>query len=638
MIRKSTRWDRKERVNVESDLRFLNSLNQYIEISSGSVTSLNNLFSLSFYTDKWNNPLEGNQYIFNTSPTAPNPGIRFFYSAGSTRPLFQIEGLSGRVSVELNVNAEDRDSILNNKIHWAIVLSAFDQVTGFTVDWYWNGKLKESTTVGGATGDFASSFPLRIGANGVNITQAYEGVLSQFMFFNRVLTTQEISYIHTQGGLIPESAHESCVAHYPLTQRQYFKASADFIIKHPQFALNDLIALDVVEQYNYSKLFGSDIGAELTSGLSSQIVSNDGEYYEWTLINGRYFYVGLMDSLTLPRIREEITYSIWFDNHESIRLDSKRNYASSLGTGYFGEYGDTIKFQIDGTALNLYVNNVLDSTLVADTLGVNFYPCVVLSTNTSELSSVNVNGADIKFAQVYKTSAINGTVIKDARLTANHGELINFTDAEAGTDGLAPIGTSIKDFYEKTALDIYDAPVQPLPIDNIETLTQTPPLVNGLDVNGGTVIITGAGTSIGLFIKAESILANLAAIVNGLTSITEYRVNGNLVANETALIDAVNNLELIHINIKATVTNPIIQAFNGHVGLAYIANDNIILKDIYKNINNLLISNPSVNNQQKFNHYYIFNALININEISDLIGASNATTAATVFKDINELR
>lgn len=59
--------------------------------------------------------------------------------------------------------------------------------------------------------------------------------LSHLTFFNRTLTTEEIQYIHAQGGILPASTHEACVAHYPCTHRE------------------GNMLYDVVEQYNYAK-------------------------------------------------------------------------------------------------------------------------------------------------------------------------------------------------------------------------------------------------------------------------------------------------------------------------------------------------------------------------------------------------
>lgn len=58
--------------------------------------------------------------------------------------------------------------------------------------------------------------------------------INQLAFFNRLLSEQEILYLHTYGGLVPEIAHAACVAHYV----------ADGAGR---------TMWDCVEQYNYAK-------------------------------------------------------------------------------------------------------------------------------------------------------------------------------------------------------------------------------------------------------------------------------------------------------------------------------------------------------------------------------------------------
>lgn len=69
-----------------------------------------------------------------------------------------------------------------------------------------------------------------------NIQSFSASLYGHLSFFNRSLTPAEIQYIHRQGGLLPESTHADCVAHYPCTQREG----------------NTLF--DVVEQYNHAKV------------------------------------------------------------------------------------------------------------------------------------------------------------------------------------------------------------------------------------------------------------------------------------------------------------------------------------------------------------------------------------------------
>lgn len=80
-----------------------------------------------------------------------------------------------------------------------------------------------------------------VAANNKIFNNQYDIVLSgdfligHLAIFNKEISQQEIEFIHSLGGVMPESSHASCVGHWPFTQR-YGKT-----------------AWDVVEQYNYAK-------------------------------------------------------------------------------------------------------------------------------------------------------------------------------------------------------------------------------------------------------------------------------------------------------------------------------------------------------------------------------------------------
>ena len=241
MIRKSTRWDRKERVNVESDLLF-NDLAVTTRAATFQSDSRFNFgagdWSIGFLIEETS--ASAFEYVFRLGVTQ----MQVFSLINTFR--FQYAPDGGSLVTPAGFSKSNIGFLINNKNYLIFQKEGLDLVL------YANAKEKDRRT---NQFDILDEFNLS-GISGVAGygSFAFRGKVSNFQIFNKAITQQEISYIYTQGGLIPESSHESCVAHYPLTQRQYFKASADFIIKHPQFALNDLIALDVVEQYNYSKL------------------------------------------------------------------------------------------------------------------------------------------------------------------------------------------------------------------------------------------------------------------------------------------------------------------------------------------------------------------------------------------------
>lgn len=339
MIRKSTRWDRKERVNVESDLEFAGTpTTKHISIPLGSA---------------FNFGTSGFSYSLNVEPN----GVGYISQTvlGSIILTVLYSSISGIWTI-LIFSATENISLIFNKAknEKTNLIVTYD---GIAYKAFLNGKEEYSVNSGFPnTANFdLSGAPFRIG-NRLSLASITNGTISNYSWFNRALTPQEISYIHTQGGLIPESAHESCVAHYPLTQRQYFKASADFIIKHPQFALNDLIALDVVGQYNYAKPTGPI--ASFSDAGGGEVTATDVEH--------------------------------------------------GLTTGNTVNITDTANY--DGS----YIVTVL----TADTFK---FTAVWVATETGNWNQY---------------------------LTANHGELINFTDAEVNTLGTS----SIKDFYNKEPL------------------------------------------------------------------------------------------------------------------------------------------------------------------------------------------
>ncbi len=279
MINKATRWAKRERVNVESDLEF-NGTNQ--NVLSGQDLTVSGDFSVSIIEER--NVINTNNMIFSigdgnseyltirtgASGTVSPIGV-FFVSGGyvinATNKLpvepgvgTNQEWINYKSNIIINfIQSQTKiECIINNKKVWEHIDPNF---SGLSI-----------------TGN------LRIGG-WHNAGNGFNGLISQTSLHTKALTPQEISYIHTQGGLLPESAHESCIAHYPLTQRQYPKASADFIVKHPQFALNDLVAFDVVEQYNYAKV------TALTANHGELMNFTDAEVFNANKTSVKDFYL-----------------------------------------------------------------------------------------------------------------------------------------------------------------------------------------------------------------------------------------------------------------------------------------------------------------------------------------------------------
>lgn len=502
MLKKVTRWAQKDRINVESDLRFENTGNKHLEFKrlSTNVFDGSAPFTHSFFIDG-SDSVANFQGIYTEHQNATH-GIMVFLTSfsGSTFQMFiRWRGPNGQFqAIFTSLNTR----ILKNKTHWTLVFKGGPYTGGNSItELYINGRFFAQQTAGNA-GLMAQSLTNNfIGSIG---GVAYSGTISNYAIFDRELTTKEIAYIYKNGGVLPASTHIDCIAHYPLTQRFYPKASAAFIAKHTQLALNNLVAFDVVEQYNYAKV---------------------------------------------------------------------------------------------------------------------------------------------------------------TPLTANHAKLVNFTDAEAGADGLAPIGTAVKDFYTKASLDVYDAPVQPAPEDNIETLSGVAPVASAFFIETGLSFATTFANIVGVGFDTLVLtdITALTDIITGLPTITAYYFNGQKLANEAALITAININNICHIDLEFATASPTVTFV--HTGddyyllRDYYLSEQLSLKEKNSLTNNLLLTNPEARIQSKFAAYRNLNnasfyengsnVLLSdqINSknatVSGLTGATSADQLADVpnhLTDINELR
>lgn len=132
----------------------------------------------------------------------------------------------------------------------------FDSTLGKT-SFFLNEKLLEEVTLNPA-GSMLNVAPFQFGKSGT-INEYLDGIFNNFVVFkfSATKTLSEIQAMATSlfnlGGVVHSSLHEFVVGHWPLTQINAHKADANFIVRHPQFALNDPVLFDVVEQYNYAK-------------------------------------------------------------------------------------------------------------------------------------------------------------------------------------------------------------------------------------------------------------------------------------------------------------------------------------------------------------------------------------------------
>ena len=218
MIVKNSLFDRRERVNVDSLLSF-DGANQYAEFDCLPNTPLSrDEFSIS-----------GLGYF--------SPGFRqaIFASrgGGNNNEGFSIEVLSdGRLQAAIIGKIAIFAQLQSRSLfHFTFTRQ------GTNISLFVNGRLITSSVVNSLGGFTITTYRGLIGSvpgSDGNLTFFLNGGLNHIAFLNRTLTEAEIKYTHRHGGLLPESTHAACVAHY-VADRE------------------GLVMWDVVEQYNYTR-------------------------------------------------------------------------------------------------------------------------------------------------------------------------------------------------------------------------------------------------------------------------------------------------------------------------------------------------------------------------------------------------
>lgn len=242
MLAKRTAWSKRDRSNIESDL-FIGNVNQHIDVIPDSRFNFGtSAFSYSLFVEYSN--VSG--FDFQINGGSMNVIIK--HNASS---ILNVTWTNSLETIALTVigGIFFGANLQDNKTHISVTYDGNDYIL------YVNGNVANTiTSTAPNTGVNDLSGCTYVIGNRTNFLDAADGKLSHFSWFNRALTRQEINYIHRNGGLVPESAHENCVAHYPLTERYAFKADATFVAKHPQFVVGDNVFFDTIEQYNYAKV------------------------------------------------------------------------------------------------------------------------------------------------------------------------------------------------------------------------------------------------------------------------------------------------------------------------------------------------------------------------------------------------
>lgn len=661
----------KSRSNVESDLFFDGTGNEVNALNLGASFDFGtNDFSFDFFFE--NSKLSGSSNILSLEDSTASSSIRLVHTdSGLGMFAFFSTTLTGTDSAGVAIG-----SVKGNKTHCSVSKTTnVIKVKINTIE-----IISLTLTNSGDSRDFSGG---KFVIGEINGTNPMEGVLSQIVFYNKALSNQENLYRYQNGGFIPESSKANCIAHYALTERYAFKADAAFILNHPQFIVGDNVFFDLVESYNHAKI--TPLTANHAKAVnftddelgvinpSTQTVKKD--FYNKE--TGNFF--GLKCNGTDQYAQQDpLTTNIVTTNRDNITL-----YA------FFTEINDTGVTQIPILFRN---GSAISFVFQFNVSGDDFELSVELNGSTGKATfdwsewgkPLKVLGRKLTEDPTGWTLNINGKILTPSSTTGTHGT----TDTEftfdqltvggafsgggtfdfdgiisevamwdriltieeerdlIGKDKIPSTGLLERVYLEKTSAATIDTFAgNSLTLNNytlaeyhtyfLEKSTKLPEIREGLLIQTG-ISIAKTYTSIvgmGFTIKLLTDIANLSDIITGLPVITKFRINGAEIADETALVAALNINNISHVDLEFASSSPTITFIHSgsdyYLLRDYYLSKNLTQKEAKKLTNNLLLANPTTGLfQKKFNYYALHN------EGNYIAGATNPESVPLIDVDV----
>lgn len=226
---------KKSRINHQRMLQFYGDtiIDKHISFTSDSRYNFGaSDFWISFFSLDYNGPNSGYLFQFYKSPQnlvlKRNLNQHFEFVASSaqtvgTQQYFQT-GLSA--------------------IRHFVIRRSGEKVQLFV-----NGRKELEQSIGATdTFDF-SGMALAIG-NRINLTEAFNGCINNFIVANGPIIDDEIRMIHATGGVVPSALYSRILNHWPLTQRYYhvdysnlriYKSSGDTLTEDAEISTNTIL-------------------------------------------------------------------------------------------------------------------------------------------------------------------------------------------------------------------------------------------------------------------------------------------------------------------------------------------------------------------------------------------------------------
>lgn len=315
--------------------------------------------------------------------------------------------------------------------HWCITYNGTTKLASICL----NGSLVASKVLS-ISGTSINTNSIVLGNSSFsNANDCVIGGISNIVQFNKTLTTTEVFNLYKEPAIVPTSLHPYVVGHWTCNQK-YGRT-----------------LYDSVEQYNYAK--GKSVGLqnpEFTDNING-----------WTLFQFGGMGSATYDTTVYANGGVKIDYGGGIDVSIStpITVEAGKTYTISAGftktnaTDRAAMFvGSNASIQTGGT---VYAT-LTDTTNLSGTMSTTFTSTVSGTVYVNLKGNVNTANTVIyfDFARVVPTYP---------QLTANHGELINYTDVEAGVtyEGGAsawnnyywkkPLGNLARGFFDSASGD-----------------------------------------------------------------------------------------------------------------------------------------------------------------------------------------
>lgn len=227
----NTLQHRKARKIFDS-LLSLNGVDQYVDCgynpNVANAVSVSKNFSISAFV-MLND--DDTQNIVNHCAYTPVKGWRLFFWRTGVTTRINMDFFTTGIAKWTSPYYQNPSIKIGSLFHLCVSWEAATKTFKVYINGVYQGASNNYEQGNGATNDFDASNTLGIGQE--SSARGYlNGSINHLSFFNRILTESEVRYIHRLGGILPESVHDDCVAHY---------------VSEPGLSK----FYDIVEQYDY---------------------------------------------------------------------------------------------------------------------------------------------------------------------------------------------------------------------------------------------------------------------------------------------------------------------------------------------------------------------------------------------------